>query len=129
MDEKQKPHEAPDFATFITDLDNGRINQLLTDKMAEVVRAVEETGKVGEVSIRFLMKKEGNMAIVGVDVKQKKPEHALHGTLFYIGQNGELLRDDPRQLTLKNLTTPKLKTVAFPMNNAPAGADDEGEEA
>jgi len=98
-----KPYEAPDFAEFITDLAHGDINQKLTDALAEVTNAVEETGKVGELSIKFTVKKEGKMAIVAVDIKKKCPEHPLHGTLFYIGDNGELLRDDPRQLRLKGL--------------------------
>ena len=116
-----KPHEAPDFATFITDLDHGKINQHLTEILAAVVAAVEDTGKVGEVTLKITVKKEGKMAIIGVDVKGKEPKHPLHGTLFYIGENGELLRDDPRQLSLKNLDKPPLKAVEFPV----AGDEDE----
>ena len=73
------------------------------------------------------------MAAVGVEVKSKVPKHPLHGTLFHVGENGELLREDPRQLKMKGLEKPPLKTVAF---KPPAEAsvsmnievDDDGEE-
>lgn len=95
------PYETPDFAEFVTDLDHGKINQHLTEQLAKVVAAVEDTGKQGELIIRLLVKKEGKMAVVGVEIKAKAPQHPLHGTLFYIGDNGELLREDPRR-TMKD---------------------------
>ncbi len=124
-----KPHAAPDFAAFVTDLHYGEINQKLTDRLAEVVRAVENTGRSGELTVKFSVKKEGEMAIIGVDIKAKAPEHPLHGTLFYMGGNGELLREDPRQLTLKNLDKPPMKTVAFPIaDDIPFDAGDDNEQ-
>ncbi len=51
------------------------------------------------------------MATVSVVVKEKIPKYPLHATLFHFGANGELLRQDPRQMQLKNLTKPKLRTV------------------
>lgn len=111
MTENSTPYETPDFAEFITDLAHGNINQKLTEALAEVTDAVEETGKAGELTIKFQVRKEGKMAVVAVDVKKKVPEHPLHDTLFYIGDNGELLREDPRQLRLKGLDKPQLRRV------------------
>lgn len=105
------PYEAPDFAEFITDLAHGDINQKLTEALAQITTAVEDTGKVGELTLKLHVKKEAKMAAVSVDFKVKVPSHPLRGTLFYIGANGELLREDPRQMSLKGLDKPKLKTV------------------
>lgn len=104
------PHEAPDFSEFITDLVNGEVNQKLTTDLAKVVEAVQETGLVGELVVKCIVKKENDRAIVAVEIKKKVPEHQPHGTLFYFG-NGGLVRDDPRQMKLKGLEAPKLKTV------------------
>lgn len=105
------PYETPDFAEFVTDLAHGSINQKLTMALAQVTNAVEDTGKAGELTLKLQIKKEGKMAAVVVDIRKKVPEHPLHGTLFYIGANGELLREDPRQMRLKGLEKPTLKTV------------------
>lgn len=97
-------HEAPDFATVVTDLADGTVNQRLSEKLAELVMAVEETGKSGTMTVKIGVKKEGTMAIVGVECTTKIPEHPMHGTLFHLGRAGALLRDDPRQLPLRNLS-------------------------
>ena len=104
------PHEAPDFSEFITNLVNGEVNQKLTVTLGEVSEAVNETGLVGEIKLKLTVKKEGGRAIVAVDITKKVPEHPVHGTLFHFG-NGGLVRDDPRQMKMKGLDAPKLKTV------------------
>lgn len=108
--ESIKPHEAPDFSEFITDLVNGEVNQKLTMDLAKVTEAVNETGLVGELAVKFIVKKEGDRAIVAVEIKKKVPEHAAHATLFYFGHEG-LVREDPRQLKLKGLDAPNLRTI------------------
>lgn len=106
-------HPSPDFSEFITDLDHGKINQKLTEELARVVDAVEDTGLVGELTVKLKVKREGKMATVHLDIRTKCPAHPLHATLFYFGVNGELLREDPRQLSLKTLDRPAIKAVNF----------------
>lgn len=105
------PFETPSFSEFITDLDNGSIDQTLTERMAEVTKAVEETGKVGELTIKLTIRKEGKMATVHPEIKTKIPEHGMHATLFHVGDNGELLREDPKQLRMKALDKPGLRAI------------------
>lgn len=104
------PHEAPDFSEFVTDLADGRVNQRLTATIAEICEAVQDTGLVGELNVKFTFKKESSRAIVAVEIKEKVPRHPEHATLFYFGNNG-LVREDPKQLTMKGLDAPKFKTV------------------
>ena len=104
------PHETFDFSKFVTELDRGQINDHLTFTLSEVIDAVKETNLTGEMTVKFVVKKEGERAIVAVEMKKKVPEHPMHGTLFHFG-NGGLVRDDPRQMKLKGLDKPTLKTV------------------
>lgn len=116
-----KIHSTPDFAEFLTDLAQGKVNAKLTEKLAEVAEAVEKTGKQGEVNVKFVVKKEGEVATVGCEVKVKVPDHPLLATMFHFGENGALLREDPRQTNLfKDIAKPALKTVG--------GGDDEDNE-
>lgn len=103
-------HEAQDFSEFVTNLADGRVNQRLTTTLAKVCEKVEETGLVGELTVKFIVKKESGRALVAVDIKEKVPKHPEHSTLFYFG-NDCLLREDPKQLKLKGLDVPKLRTV------------------
>ena len=115
--------EIPDFAQFLMDLRDGEVNDKLTNDLAKVVRAVDETGKAGEVSLRFRVEREGRMMSVSVKASSKIPEHPISATLFHVGENGELLRDDPRQMHLRGLEKPALRTVSFPTSEA--GDDDD----
>jgi hypothetical protein len=114
-----RPHEAPSFSEFITDLDHGRIDQEATERLAELTRAVQETKKVGELTLKLSLKFESGRAIVVPEIKIKKPQHGLLGTLFYVGENGELLRDDPKQEVMKEILTPPMRAVAFPTAGPP----------
>lgn len=101
---QEKPlHEHPSFSEFITDLDHGKIDQTLTAKLAELVAAVEDNHKKGKLTLTIHVKPENKMAQVSVEYKLDKPQPPLHGTLFHIGLKGALLREDPRQMKLKNL--------------------------
>ena len=104
-------HAHMDFATFITDLSHGKINARLTEELAGIADAVEETGKNGKLVVTFTVAKQGDMAVVIVDSKATEPKHPMAGSMFFFGSNGALLSEDPRQLKLKNLVTPVFKTV------------------
>jgi hypothetical protein len=94
-----------EFAEFVTNLDHGRVNQRLTEELKEVVAAVQETNRVGKLAIVLTVKREANQAVVVVDSKPQVPRPPHHGTLFHFGLNeeGSLVRDDPRQLSLRQL--------------------------
>lgn len=96
-----------DFATFLMDLSHGDVNRELTDRLKKIVQAVEETGKVGTLSLKFNVKKEGTMAVVHCDATVKLPEPPMPGTMFFFGKDeGTLCREDPRQMSLKEVFNP-----------------------
>jgi hypothetical protein len=112
-----------DFAEFVTDLDNGRVNQQLGTELQKLVSAVEETGLTGSMTIKLTLTKEGAMAVVDVDSQAKIPHPPHHSSLFYVdANNGTLHKDNPRQLKLK--TVPESKKVVD-MSSRKAGDDTE----
>lgn len=102
---------ARDILDILEELDHGQVTQRLSEKLAEVVAAVEETGKSGSITLKITVKKEGVHAMVGCDVKVTTPEHPTHGTLFWFA-GGALLRENPKQLKLSELPKPPMKMVA-----------------
>lgn len=104
-------HKAPSFTEFLTELSHGQVEAQLTQELAELVEAVEGTGKIGTLTLKIHVKKEGSVAAVACESSVKKPKDPMHGTILHFGQNGALLREDPRQMKLKNLEPPKLHTI------------------
>lgn len=100
---KERPMATLDFAEFITDLDHGRVNQQLGDELQHIAEEVERTGQSGELTIRLKVKREGTMCAITIDSKNKVPKDPMHGSLFYFGSDGQLHREDPRQMRLRNL--------------------------
>lgn len=98
-----KPPAMRDFADFLNDLDHGEVNQLLTERLRDLVSAVDETGKTGTLTLKLKLKQEGKMAVVVADVSVKKPEKDTAGTMFFFDENQGLTREDPRQLRLKRI--------------------------
>lgn len=96
-----------DFATFIMDLSHGDVNGALSEKLERLIDAVNQTNKGGVLTVKFTVKKEGTMATVHCDASIKLPEPSMPGTMFFFGEEaGVLMREDPRQLTLKAIATP-----------------------
>lgn len=104
---KQTP-ESMDFATFLLDLNYGEVNAALSEKLSKVIAAVNDTGKAGSMTVKFVVKKEGMTATVHADAAVKLPEPAMPATMFFFvpENNGVLCREDPRQLTLRELAMP-----------------------
>jgi len=98
---------ARQFGDVLRDLGGGATYDELTAKLAELVEAVTETGKVGALSVSLKVKPNGaNGVIVQTDIKSKIPEPARGDTVFFVTSGGSLVRQDPRQQDLP------LRTVA-----------------
>lgn len=91
-----------------------------------MIGAVYETGKVGTLTVKVNVKKEGTQAVAHCDITAKLPEPPLPGTMFFFDKEGKSIqRDDPRQLTLKSLIAPTpLRTIS----NSEGDEDDEDDE-
>ncbi len=95
------------FAEVLQQLAGGQTYQELGDRLTEIVLAVQETRKQGELTIRLKVKPNGEHGvIIAEEVKSKAPEAPRAETLFYVTAAGHLKRDDPRQekLPLRQIT-------------------------
>lgn len=89
------------FADILRELGNGTTYDDLTAKLAEVVEAVTETRKIGEISIKLRVKPNGDSGVIVADeIKCKIPEAARGDTVFFVTSGGSLVRQDPRQQNL-----------------------------
>ncbi|MBN8955040.1 MAG: hypothetical protein J0H17_00290 [Rhizobiales bacterium] len=78
----------------------GRAVDLASERLADLVRAVDETGKAGSITITLKVKPEkggGSQKTIAVDVKAKIPEIDLPEAVFFSDREGDLHRSDPTQ--------------------------------
>lgn len=98
-----KTEEAPkDFADVLTEISHGQLHERLTKELQEIVAAVAETGNDGKLTLTLNVTHEGTMVMLSGKVKAEIPKHAIPGSLFF-AEDGQLFRDDPRQLKLRNV--------------------------
>jgi len=80
-------------------LNKGTLNEELTEVLAEVVKAVRETGKTGSLTLtlKVAMFSKANEDVVKISpvVASKVPEGERAETIMYSTADGDLLRDDP----------------------------------
>lgn len=89
------------FADVLRELCGGATYDELGGKLNEVVAAVRETRKVGELSLKLKVKINGEIGVTIEDeIKAKIPEPSRGTTVFFADDSGNLLRRDPRQSEL-----------------------------
>lgn len=84
----------------LRDIRRGRAVEQATRLLAEVVRAVDETGKPGSVTLTLTVKPEkggGSQKTIIAAVKAKKPEGDIPEAVFFSDPDGDLHRTDPAQ--------------------------------
>jgi hypothetical protein len=90
-------------------LDGGVFLDTASDQLADLVTAVDRTGKSGRLDLSITVKKAsrgGAMLLVG-KTKLAKPDDAPMETILFATPEGNLLVDDPHQrsLDLKSVPT------------------------
>lgn len=88
------------FTDVIRDIRKGRVVDAASEELAEVVRAVLDTNKGGELTLKLSIKPQGkgdNAVIVSAKLSAKVPQADLPDALFFADLDGDLLRDDPTQ--------------------------------
>lgn len=90
------------FNATVQNIREGALLELLTSKLHEVVEAVQEHGKVGEITLTLSIKPNGDDAVtISSKVKAKIPEGTVGDALFFVN-GGNLLRRNPRQMDLED---------------------------
>lgn len=85
---------------ILRDYRNGKLADYASRIFNECTRAVDETGKVGEVTIKIKIKPEkggGSLKNLVATVTMKRPEPDIPEAVFYSDADGNLHRADPNQ--------------------------------
>lgn len=88
---------------LIISMRNGAANDLATDELEKLVKAVQATGKKGSVTIKMEVAKieDGDTEVkVTMKVASNIPVADIPAGIYYPSQDGGLHRTDPRQLSM-----------------------------
>lgn len=86
------------FTDVLRDHRGGKLVDHLSGKLNEVVQAVRKTGKAGELTLKLKIlpsKGEDDMFDVIPNCKVALPEPDLAKALFFVSDDGDLLRSNP----------------------------------
>lgn len=101
------------FNQTISNIYQGGLSDELDEKLSEVVKAAEITGKVGSITVQLKIKAKGNSGQIEISpvVKANIPEHERGTAIMFATPEGELQLQDPRQrdLELKEVEKKPLK--------------------
>lgn len=96
------------FAAFLAQHQRGRTDRELSEKLRELVEAVEETGKGGSITYTLTIKPQAqteHTVLVTDEVKTKLPQLDRPASIFFADEAYRLVRNDPRQLSFENAFT------------------------
>jgi hypothetical protein len=106
------------FADTLTALRRGELVDELAEALNELTTACADTGKVGTLTVSIKLK-PGSAGQIEVtdEVKLKMPTPNKSSTLMFATPEGNLQRDDPRQMSIEGLReapkpSDKVKQVA-----------------
>jgi hypothetical protein len=98
------------FADVLGSVEGGVAFNEINEALQDLVVAVQQTGKTGEITVTLKISPNGGHAVsVAAAHKVKEPKPAKAITVFYADGGGNLLRRDPRQpeLPLREVAEPE----------------------
>lgn len=99
------------FNDTIVALRYGTLNEDLTKALHELVVKCDATGKKGELTLKLTLKpgKGGQIEIID-DITVKAPKEEKATSIMFATVEGNLMREDPRQLQIEGLRTVDMET-------------------
>ena len=92
-----------DFAEWLKELGHGKLNRRLSKVLRRLTLACNQAlvaGTAGTIVLTLKVGAKGGMAEIKPLVKVTEPQPGCPGGVFFVGDNGELLGEDPRQMKL-----------------------------
>lgn len=92
------------FHDTLSKLRHGQLNDELGQKLAELTSRCQDTGRAGAITLTITLKpgKAGQIEVYD-DVKVKQPKDERGSTILWSTPDGNLQREDPRQLQIEAL--------------------------
>lgn len=94
------------FAELLTLLDHGAAHAEASRVLHDLSNAVRDTGKAGNMTIRVELKPlkgSTSQLVVSAQVGSKLPKSEPAAAVFFIDDDGNLTRNDPKQLSIDGL--------------------------
>lgn len=85
------------FGEILADLAGGDVEKRLTNDLAELVRAVEEVGKDGVLTIKLTVSRGPKTMHIATSWDCKTPKAPVEATAFFSDERGGLHVENPRQ--------------------------------
>lgn len=98
------PTDFRDFQDILTDLDDGHVHEELTHQLREVVRACRTAKRAGSLTLKIDIRPEGERQfVINASVKPNIPTPKPGITMFFASDEGDLRKEDPKQIPLKHV--------------------------
>lgn len=89
------------FADVIREVHHGITYAELTEAVARLAAAVIDTRKPGSIKLELKIRPNGEKAVfTTATVTTKIPSRTIGETIFFVDEDGALVREDPRQQRL-----------------------------
>lgn len=89
---------------ILRDYRKGKLVEVATQDLADVVRSVLATGQKGELTVTLTIKPnkgDDHQVLITASVKKKEPREAIQDAIFFTDNDGGLHRADPRQTEME----------------------------
>ena len=89
------------FTEVLGDLEGGSVADDLSVELADLTSQVMAVGKAGTLTLVVHVTPNGaNSVEVRAEIKQKAPEPPRERTILFVGDDGSMIRQNPRQFAL-----------------------------
>lgn len=86
------------FVQWLEAYKKGETDTELTHELRTLIEAVQETGKVGTLTLTLKVSRKGERQVnVVEDIKVQTPVHSRSEAIYFVDQHLNLVRDDPKQ--------------------------------
>lgn len=97
-------HRPDLFVHVLNTMDYGVTPEELSNAVADLLQAVQDTGKQGHITLKLTVKPESiNAGQISIkpDITLKAPQIPRDKSLMFLTPENNLQREDPRQTTMK----------------------------
>lgn len=90
------------FAAALQELNRGRVHDELSRELQRLVEAVVDTGRKGTLTLQLTINPTGDTGAMSINdqISVKAPRHDRAASLFFVTDDANLVRHDPRQMEL-----------------------------
>lgn len=95
--------QARPAAAVLQELNRGRSHRELSDELVKLTQAVRDTGKPGSVTLTITVKpsKADGAFEISDKISSKIPVFDRAASIFFADAEGNLTREDPRQIAME----------------------------